>query len=176
MVKEISCGFVLYKNSPEILFLLLKRRKSTSPLTSDRELQSGFPSVLNDGQLPSLTHPNDGEWDFPKGHQEKSETFYKTAKRELLEEAKINADKDIIVVNKNKKIKCFTYEYRAPSSSLRKIILFVGLCKKNPRISSEHRGFVWVKYDEAKKMLKFPEVCKCLEEIYNFVRTDIIPL
>ena len=141
MAKEISCGFVLYKKSPEILFLLLK-------------------------------HPNDGEWDFPKGHQEKSETYYETAKRELFEEAKINADKDIIIEKKKEKIKSFAYEYKSPSGSLRKIVLFVGFCKKNPIVSSEHRGFAWVKYEEAKKMLKFPDVCKCLEKIHNFVKTN----
>lgn len=141
MKKEISCGFVLYQKSPELLFLLLK-------------------------------HPNQGEWEFPKGHQENSETYYETAKRELLEEANINADKDIAVAKENKQLKSFTYEYKAPSGSLRKMVLFVGLCNKNPTISSEHRGFAWFRFEEAKKVLKFPEVCSCLEEIYNFLRTD----
>ncbi len=71
MNKEISCGFVLYQKSEEILFLLLK-------------------------------HPNVEEWDFPKGHQENSETYYETAKRELFEEANFNADKDIDVAKENK--------------------------------------------------------------------------
>lgn len=141
MKKEISCGFVLYRKSPEILFLLLK-------------------------------HPNQGEWDFPKGHQENSETYYETAKRELIEEVNLNTDKDMIIVKENMQLKEFTYEYKAPSGSLRKIILFVGLCNKNPVISSEHQGFAWFRFEEAKKLLKFPEVCSCLEEIYNFLRTD----
>ena len=141
MGKEISCGFVLYQKSPEILFLLLK-------------------------------HPNQGEWEFPKGHQENTETYYETAKRELTEEVNFNADKDIIVARKKEQLKFFTYEYKAPSGSLRKMVLFVGRCNKNPVISSEHRGFAWFKFEEAKKLLKFPEVCGCLEEIYNFVRTD----
>lgn len=141
MEKEISCGFVLYKRSSEILFLLLK-------------------------------HPNPGEWEFPKGHQENSETYYETAKRELLEEVNFKVDKDIIVVKQKEQLKSFTYEYKAPSGSLRKMVLFVGLCNKNPIISSEHRGFAWFTFEEAKRLLKFAEVCACLEEIYNFVRTD----
>ena len=141
MEQEISCGFVLYQKSPEILFLLLK-------------------------------HPNQGEWEFPKGHQENSETYYETAKRELIEEVNFNVDKDIVVAKENKQLKSFTYEYKAPSGSLRKMVLFVGMCNQNPIISSEHRGFAWFKFEEAKKLLKFPEVCGCLEEIYNFVRTD----
>ena len=141
MEKEISCGFVLYQKSSEILFLLLK-------------------------------HPNQEEWDFPKGHQENSETFYETAKRELIEEVNFNADKDVVVAKENDQLKSFTYEYEAPSGSLRKIVLFVGLCNNNPIISSEHKGFAWFKFEEAKKLLKYPEVCGCLEEIYNFVRTD----
>jgi len=140
MEKEISCGFVLYQKSPEILFLLLK-------------------------------HPNQGEWEFPKGHQENSETYYETAKRELTEEVNFNAE-DIIVARRKGQLMSFTYEYKAPSGSLRKMVLFVGLCNKNPIISSEHRGFAWFTFEEAKKLLKFPEVCSCLKEIYNFVRTD----
>ncbi|HLD80060.1 MAG TPA: NUDIX domain-containing protein [Candidatus Nanoarchaeia archaeon] len=141
MEKEISCGFVLYTKSPEILFLLLK-------------------------------HPNQGEWEFPKGHQENSETYYETAKRELIEEVNLDADKDITLAKKNEQLKSFTYEYRSPSGSLRKMVLFVGLCNKNPIISSEHRGFAWFTFEEAKKLLKYPEVRGCLEEIYHFVRID----
>ena len=140
MEKEISCGFVLYQKSSEILFLLLK-------------------------------HPNEEEWEFPKGHQENSETYYETAKRELNEEVSLNVDRDITVVKERGQLKTFTYEYKAPSGSLRKIVLFVGLCNKNPTISSEHKGFAWFKFKEARKLLKFPEVNKCLEEIYRFVRT-----
>ena len=141
MKKEISCGFVLYKKSPEIMFLLLK-------------------------------HPNIGEWEFPKGHQKHSETYYETAKRELLEEVNFKVDKDIIVARDKKQLKSFTYEYKAPSGFVRKIILFVGLCNQNPMISSEHRGFAWFTFEEAKKLLKFSEVCVCLEEIYDFLITD----
>ena len=119
-----------------------------------------------------LKHPNQGEWDLPKGHQENSETFYETAKRELIEEVNFNADKDIVVAKENEQLRSFTYEYEAPSGSLRKIVLFVGLCNKNPIISSEHGGFAWFEFEEAKKLLKYPEVSGCLEEIYNFVRTD----
>ena len=126
MKKEISCGFVLYRKSPEILFLLLK-------------------------------HPNQGEWDFPKGHQENSETCYETATRELMEEVNLNTDKDMIIIKENKQSKEFTYEYTAPSGSLRKIVLFAGLCSKNPIISSEHQGFAWFRFGEAKKLLKFPK-------------------
>ena len=140
MGKEISCGFVLYQKSPEILFLLLK-------------------------------HPNQGEWEFPKGHQENSETYYETAKRELTEEVNFNAE-DIIVARRKGQLMSFTYEYKAPSGSLRKMVLFVGLCNKNPIISSEHRGFAWFTFEEAKKLLKYPEVRGCLEEIYHFVRID----
>ncbi len=142
MEKEISCGFVLYQR-----------------------LSSGILFLL-------LKHPNQGEGEFPKGHQENPETYYETAKRELTEEVNFNADTDVVVAKENKQLKSFMYEYKAPSGSLRKMVLFVGLCDKNPIISSEHRGFAWFKFEEAKKLLKFPEVCSCLEEIYNFVRTD----
>ncbi len=139
MEKEISCGFVLYQKSPEILFLLLK-------------------------------HRNQEEWEFSKGHQENLETYYETAKRELNEEVSLNVDRDIIVLKERGQLKTFTYEYKAPSGSLRKMILFVGLCNKNPIISFEHKGFAWFTFEEAKKLLKFPEVNKCLEEIYHFVK------
>ncbi|MEW5896077.1 MAG: NUDIX domain-containing protein [Nanoarchaeota archaeon] len=119
-----------------------------------------------------LKHPNLGEWEFPKGHQEHSETYYDTAKRELTEEVNFNVDKDITIAKENRQLKSFTYEYKAPSGSLRKMVLFVGLCNKNPIISSEHRGFAWFTFEEAKKLLKFSEVCNCLEEIYKFVRTS----
>jgi len=136
--KEVSCGFVLYQQTKELRFLLLK-----------------------------LPRPN--EWDFPKGHQNGSETFLETAQRELKEEVGMDFAKDILVIKKGKEPVSFEYEYKSPTNSSRKIVLFVASCKKNPIISSEHSVFVWVSPKEAKELVRFPETCACLDEIHSLV-------
>lgn len=139
-----------------------------------KEVSCGFVLYKKNPELQFLLLklPRHGEWDFPKGHQNDSETCYATAQRELLEEAQLNSSTDITVSQQDNKAKEFSYEYKSPTGSFRKIVLFAAQCKKNPIISKEHSGFVWVPIEEAKKLLKYPEVCQCLEQIHHFIKTD----
>ena len=137
----------------------------------EQEISCGFVLYQKTPELRFLLLklPRPKEWDFPKGHQDGSETFYETAKRELMEEVNLDSAKDSVVAKKGKEPESFSYEYKSPTKSMRKIVLFVGSCKKNPVISSEHSGFAWVTFEEAKELLKYPEVCACLEKIHRLI-------
>src|SRR3989304_8308409 len=111
---------------------------SSAEQSMEKEISCGFVLYQKTPELRFLLLklPRPREWDFPKGHKEDSETFYDTAKRELMEEVNLDAVKDIIVAQNGADFASFTYEYESPTKSIRKIVLFVGECRKNPVISS----------------------------------------
>ncbi len=108
----------------------------------------------------------DNHWDFPKGHFNPGETEeLEVALRELNEETGIVRE-EIKIANP------FRHEHTFSNLEgvQRKIVLFLANCNKDPILSKEHREFVWVKLNEAKELMGFPEKQKALQEAADYLK------
>lgn len=117
-------------------------------------------------------------WNFPKGHIEKGEKEIDTIKREIQEETGI--DKlDIITGFKSKQVYYFrvNQETSRQKSNLGELIFKIDniylaeVFSKEIKISSEHRNFIWLPYDEALEKVKgYKSVRKTLQKADRFLR------
>jgi 8-oxo-dGTP pyrophosphatase MutT (NUDIX family) len=97
-----------------------------------------------------ILHYPGGHFDFPKGHVENAESERQTVRREVEEETGI---KDVkLYPNFHEPI---SYKYRREGKiSNKQVVFFLGETKtKDVTISHEHKGFLWLKYEDALKKL-----------------------
>ncbi|MCA9364640.1 MAG: NUDIX domain-containing protein [Candidatus Moranbacteria bacterium] len=119
-----------------------------------------------------LQYPQ-GHWDFPKGHQEHGESYEQTMQREVQEETGIE---NLTIEKSFKKSVWYAYVAKGPEKKSRvekknglwvvKRVLFF-LCQAKDmkvEISHEHRGFVWMPFEESYKRLTFPNAKNILKE------------
>ncbi len=91
-----------------------------------------------------------GHWNFPKGHVEKDETELETAKREIMEELKMEID---IIDGFREEIK-----YRVKINKSEKTVIYFLAIPKTEQIElqkSELADFAWLGYEECLKKLTF---------------------
>jgi len=128
-----------------------------------------------------LLHYPSGHWEFPKGHIEGKESEEETLKREVAEETGIQ---DIIIAPGFKKyIKYFFRQYKEKVSEedrkkgktpwvFKLVAFFIAETKtKEVKISSEHKGFIWLPIDEAIKKTTFKNSKKLLKEADDFIKS-----
>jgi 8-oxo-dGTP pyrophosphatase MutT (NUDIX family) len=110
------------------------------------ETSCGFLLVNSDSdKILILKQSTDFEWGLPKGHQEEGEELIDAAFREVQEEVSIGKDDISTLRNSEGNIINFSFDYKSPvSGNTRRIVIFLGLTKKNPLISKEHCGFACV--------------------------------
>ncbi|GIW66901.1 MAG: diadenosine 5'5'''-P1,P4-tetraphosphate pyrophosphohydrolase [Candidatus Parcubacteria bacterium] len=103
-------------------------------------------------------------WDFPKGHIEIHETPEQTAIREVKEETNLN-----IKILKGFQ-KTITYNFKNKGEFIIKdVIYFLGRSYSQKVIlSEEHKGYVWLNYQEALRLITFNK--KLLIEAEKFLR------
>lgn len=117
-----------------------------------------------------------GHWEFPKGLVEKNESEKKAVRRETKEEAGIN---DLIFVGGFKKSIRYFFNvsgkgWRLPKGSrvFKTVNFYLAETRsKNVKISSEHRGFCWVEYEEAMKLLKHRNYKNVLRATHEKLKT-----
>lgn len=145
MIKEKAVGVILYymeKNHPRFLLLKYKRWQ---------------------------TH-----WDFVKGHVEKGEKTEDAAKREVFEETNL---KNIKLIPKFKETIEYSYhkhhKNKKSKKVRKKVVYFLAEVPKeksrNVKLSEEHQKFKWTSYNQAKKLLKFPQQQKLLDKVNSFI-------
>ena len=145
MVFEKSIGAVVFrrKENREIFFLLL--------------------------QYPSK---NKNYYAFVKGHQEIGETDEETLKRELKEETGIEEIK-IISGFKEKEEYIFRDIYKKPENPplVKKEVIYylVETSSKEVKLSDEHLSYQWLKFEEAKKLLRFKQSKEIIEKAFLFL-------
>ena len=135
-------------------------------------MENGIPYYL-------LLHYGTGHWEFTKGHIEGEESEEETTRREVAEETGI---KDLKILPGFKKyIKYFFKQYvKNVSEKDRKagktpwvfklVTFFIAETKtKEIKISSEHKGFLWLPIEEAIKKTTFKNSKKLLKEADEFI-------
>jgi 8-oxo-dGTP pyrophosphatase MutT (NUDIX family) len=108
-----------------------------------------------------LLHYESGHWDFVKGNIEQGEPEKGTVIRELKEETGIQ-DANFVEDFREK----IRYFYRHDGKLINKeVIFFLGETKtKDVKISFEHVGFNWLKFNEALSLVTFKNSKKVLEK------------
>ncbi len=102
-----------------------------------------------------LLHYPEGHWDFPKGHEEDSDSDrLATAVRELGEETGI-MDAEIAKGFST----TISYSYKRKNKLHKKVVVyFLGEAKgKEVTLSHEHKGYIWLPYEDALKKVTFSQ-------------------
>ncbi len=92
-----------------------------------------------------------GHWDFPKGHIELYEKPEETVIREIKEETGLNVH---LLKGFQEKI---TYTFKHRNEFIIKEVIFYLARAKNQKVklSTEHKGYVWLPFNEALKLITF---------------------
>ncbi|MFA7685871.1 MAG: bis(5'-nucleosyl)-tetraphosphatase [Candidatus Gracilibacteria bacterium] len=115
-----------------------------------------------------LLHYPSGHWDFPKGHVEKGENRHQTALRELEEETGIT---DFKFVDNFEHAISYVYNKNGKPSH-KQVIFFLGETpEKEIKISFEHKGFVWLPYEESVRKATFDNARKILKAAEKFLQS-----
>jgi len=113
-----------------------------------------------------LLHYNEGHWDFPKGHIEGSETEEQTCRREVKEETAIG---NIEIFPGFRHV--YGYNYRRKGQLYHKDVTFfvAKTTTREVKLSVEHKGFVWLSYDDAVKKATFDNGKELLRRAKDFL-------
>lgn len=114
-----------------------------------------------------LLHYPGGHFDFPKGHIEKDESEREAAYRELKEETAI----DQIVWIEGYREKIHYMYHRGENLMSKDVIFFLARTrKKKVVLSHEHRGSVWLPYEQALAKLTFKSAKDLLKKAEKFLK------
>ncbi len=93
-----------------------------------------------------------GVWDFPRGRMEGDEKSWQTAFREVSEETGLKKS-DLEMQQNFKVYEKFPYS-RGKEKIFKIVIFYLAKTEKSEiKISSEHEGYGWFSYHEARRML-----------------------
>ncbi|HME19064.1 MAG TPA: NUDIX domain-containing protein [Nitrososphaerales archaeon] len=111
---------------------------------------------------------NAGHWDFPKGNREKGETELQTVLREVAEETGLTS---ISMIPGFRRV--IEYYYRREGRNVHKQVVY--LLAETPvgevRISKEHQGFGWFRYEEAVQRASFDNSKMILAEAEEHIKS-----
>lgn len=107
-------------------------------------------------------------WDLPKGHIEKGEKLEETVKREVEEETGL---KDIKFVEGFKET--IKYFFKWDGKNVMKFVTFylAETREKEVKISDEHIGFKWLRYEEAMGQLTFNNAKEVLKKANDYLNS-----
>lgn len=113
-----------------------------------------------------LLHYQSGHWDFPKGNIEKNEEPEETVRREVREETGIN---DLEFVPGFKQT--IKYFYKRDNKNFMKFVTFflAQTQTQEVKISWEHQGYKWLKYEDALEQLTFSNAKEILKKAGQFL-------
>ncbi|MDG6917224.1 MAG: NUDIX domain-containing protein [Nitrososphaerota archaeon] len=109
---------------------------------------------------------NAGRWDFPKGGVEEGESELQTVLREVEEETGL---KGIRIIPGFRKV--IEYYYRRDRKNVHKQVVYMlaSTDTESVRISFEHQGFGWFRYEEALKRASYDNSKFTLMDAEKFV-------
>ena len=97
-------------------------------------------------------------WDLPKGHLKKKESFEECAIREVHEETGIKKEKLLLITKlEHKNIYTKRRKILRKKTKIIHLFLFQALTDKI-KLSKEHTDYKWVKFEKLEKKLTNPEI------------------
>jgi len=117
-----------------------------------------------------LLYHGHGYWNFPKGKIEKEERSFEAAVRETTEETGLSGA-DLKIDKNFKAYERFTF-YRNRRKIYKLVILYLAETEKDEiKVSSEHEGYGWFAFSEARKLLlKYQENLKILTRAHFYLK------
>ncbi len=123
-----------------------------------------------------LLHYPSGHWEFAKGHIEEGENPEQAAKREIQEETGIT---DLNIIPGFKEYIKYSFrdnydlkkEDKLKAPWIFKLVVFylAQTSAKDVKISEEHKGFLWLPYQEALKKLTFKNAKNLIKKADNLI-------
>lgn len=120
--------------------------------------------LVNFGTVLLLQYPQ-GHWDFPKGHVEPSdEGNHQTARRELKEETGIDEIEFVDHFEHRSE-----YKYRRKGKKMTKQVFWylAETERMTVNLSHEHRGYMWLDWEQAKEQVTHQETKSILESAHK---------
>ena len=117
-----------------------------------------------------VKHKNSKHWGFPKGHQEKNESFTDTAKREFQEETQ----SEILKFFSQYKYKEEYSFFKRSGSKIDKEVYYFLAQTKNKKViiqKDELSDFFWGTKKEVKKKLKFKATKNILKNAVRLIKS-----
>ena len=128
------------------------------------EKSAGLVIFRMDGGNPSylLLHYGWGHWGFSKGNIETGETEKEAATREAKEETDLNSF--TFFEDFREKIEYF---YKRKGKRIHKEVIYflVETEEKEVKVSYEHKGYKWLKLEEASNLLSFNNTKEILKRV-----------
>lgn len=142
-MKEVSAGAIVFYLKNNDIFYLLLYKKASDHY---REI-----------------------YEFPKGGVEHAENFEQTAIREVEEETGLKIN--LLPGFKEK----LTWFYKRNGATIYKeAIFFIGQAKsQDVKVSKEHDSFVWLRFEETIKKLRFKNQREMFKKAHEFVKNYI---
>lgn len=130
---------------------------------------SGVPHYL-------LLHYPSRHWEFAKGHIEKGENIEETVQREVKEETGID-DLRIIPGFKHYSKYFFRKSYGLKGEAKKKapwvfklvVFLLAQTNAEDVKISHEHKGYVWLPFEQAVKKITYKNAKELLKKANDFI-------
>ena len=124
--------------------------------------------LVNLGTVLLLQYPQ-GHWDFPKGHVEETDAdHFATTRRELGEETGIE---DIDFVENFVERSEYTYRHKGKKHTKQVYWYLAETERITVKLSHEHRGHMWLDWDQAEELLTHNETRKVLKNARNHMRS-----
>jgi len=149
------------------------------PLTT-REISAGIVVYRKTQEGPKILILYHGHnyWNFPKGKIESEERSFQAALRETREETGLTR-RDLRLSRGFKAYERFTF--KRSGKSIYKIVIFYLAETNKPdiKITSEHQGYAWFSFSEAKRILnRYQDSQKVLNQVHGFLKKqnpDLFP-
>jgi len=123
-----------------------------------------------------LLHYPSGHWEFAKGHIEEGENPEDAAKREIAEETGI---KNIVLIPGFKEYAKYFFkksydlvgEAKKKAPWVFKLVVFyvAKTSEEDIKISHEHKGFLWLPFEQAVKRLTYKNAKELLKKANDFI-------
>lgn len=109
-------------------------------------------------------------WGFPKGRQNKGESYEQTATREIQEET---GQKNFKIIRRLISDSIY-FPRRGSRTIVKKVVFFlVRFFSKEIKISTEHVSWRWVTFEEALSMLTFDDYQRVLRESHEVLMSGV---
>ena len=124
--------------------------------------------LVNLGTVLLLQYPQ-GHWDFPKGHVEETDAdHFATTRRELGEETGIE---DIDFIENFVERSEYSYRHKG-KKHIKQVYWYLAETERiTVTLSHEHRGHMWLDWDQAEEQLTHDETKKILKNARNHMRS-----
>jgi 8-oxo-dGTP pyrophosphatase MutT (NUDIX family) len=124
--------------------------------------------LVNLGTVLLLQYPQ-GHWDFPKGHVEETDAdHFETTRRELCEETGIE---DIDFVENFVERSEYSYRHKGKKHTKQVYWYLAETERITVTLSHEHRGHMWLDWDQAEEQLTHDETRKILKNARDHMRS-----